>query len=94
MWGLLRRLLSLKALFGLLAGYVVVSASAIAFLNLTGAAVLLAFVTMGFSVVAIGVLGAYVKWIRKEVASMNSPPPGWDWNRDGDRDQQADMGEE
>jgi len=28
------------------------------------------------------------------VASMNSPPPGWDWNRDGDRDQQADMGEE
>lgn len=85
-------MLSLKALFGLLAGYVLLSASAIAFLDLTGVALLLAFVTMGFSVVAIGVLGAYVRWIRKEVASMNSPPPGWERDRDPDRG--VDAGEE
>lgn len=88
MWGVLRKLLSLKTLFGLLGGYVLLSASAIAFLDLEGPALLLAFVTLGFSVVAIGVLGAYVKWIRKEVASMNSPPPEWE------RDRQTDAGDE
>ncbi|NHN42458.1 hypothetical protein G9C85_12600 [Halorubellus sp. JP-L1] len=81
MWGLIRRLLSLQTLFALLGTYVVLSASAIAFLDLGGAATLLAFVTLAFSVVAIGVLGAYVRWIRKEVASMNSPPPDWERDR-------------
>jgi hypothetical protein len=78
MWGLLRRLLSVEALFVLLGAYIVVSASAIAFLDLGEAGLLLAFVTLAFAIVALGVLGAYVRWIRKQVAEMNSPPPGWE----------------
>ena len=81
MWQLLRRLLSVRTLFAILGLYVVVAASAIAFLDLGSAGTLLAFVTLAFCVVAIGVLGAYVRWIRKQVADMNSPPPGWE--RDG-----------
>lgn len=81
MWQLLRRLLSVRTLFAILGLYVVVAASAIAFLDLGGAGTLLAFVTLAFCVVAIGVLGAYVRWIRKQVADMNSPPAGWE--RDG-----------
>lgn len=81
MWELLRRLLSVRTLFAILGLYVVVAASAIAFLNLGSAGTLLAFVTLTFCVVAIGVLGAYVRWIRKQVADMNSPPPDWDRDR-------------
>jgi hypothetical protein len=81
MWELIRRLLSVRTLFAILGLYVVVSASAIAFLDLGGAGTLLAFVTLTFCVVAIGVLGAYVRWIRRQVADMNSPPPDWDRDR-------------
>lgn len=81
MWELLRRLLSVRTLFAILGLYVVVAASAIAFLNLGSAGTFLAFVTLTFCVVAIGVLGAYVRWIRKQVADMNSPPPDWDRDR-------------
>jgi hypothetical protein len=88
MWALVRRLLSVNTLFALLAAYVVASASAIAFLDLDGLATLLAFVTLGFSIVAMGVLGAYVKWIREELASMNSPPP--EWEREGFADADED----
>jgi len=86
MWGMVRRLLSLQTLFALLGTYVVLSASAIAFLDLGGLATLVAFVTLAFSMVAIGVLGAYVRWMRKEVASMNSPPPDWERERVADDD--------
>ena len=81
MWGLVRRLLSVRTVFVLIGLYVVVSASAIAFLDLGAAGTLVAFVTLAFSVVALGVLGAYVRWIRKQVAEMNSPPPGWERDR-------------
>lgn len=81
MWQLIRRLLSVRTLFAILGLYVAVAASAIAFLDLGSGGTLLAFVTLAFCVVAIGVLGAYVRWIRKQVAEMNSPPP--DWERDG-----------
>lgn len=80
MWRLVRRLVTLQALFALLGAYVVVSGAALAFLDLGEVGTLLAFVTLSFSVVAIGVLTAYVRWIRKEVASMNSPPPEWERN--------------
>jgi len=88
MWAFVRVLLSVNTLFVLLGAYVVASASAIAFLDLEGVAMLLAFVTLGFAIVAMGVVGAYVKWIRKEVASMNSPPPEWE------REEFADAEEE
>lgn len=78
MWAHVRRLFSVNTLFALLGSYVVASASAIAFLDLEGLAMLLAFVTLGFAIVTMGVVGAYVRWLREEVASMNSPPPEWD----------------
>jgi hypothetical protein len=78
MWWVVRRLLSLTTLFVLLGAYVVVSASAIAFLKPGDVLTLILFVTLVFAVVAAGVLGAYVTWIRKEVADLNSPPPGWE----------------
>ncbi len=81
MWGFVRRLLTVRTLFVVLGLYVVTAASAIAFLDLGSAGTLVAFVTLAFSVVAIGVLGAYVRWIRKQVADMNSPPPGWERDR-------------
>lgn len=81
MWGLLRRLLTVRTVFAILGLYVVTAASAIAFLDLGSAGTLVAFVTLAFSVVAIGVLGAYVRWIRKQVADMNSPPPDWERDR-------------
>jgi Zn-dependent protease with chaperone function len=81
MWGLVRRLLTVQTLFVVLGAYVLAAASALAFLELGDAGTLLAFVTLAFSVVAMGVLGAYVRWMRKQVADMNSPPPGWERDR-------------
>ena len=81
MWGFVRRLLTVQTLFAVLGLYVLAAASALAFLDLGGAGTLLAFVTLAFSVVAMGVLGAYVRWIRKQVADMNSPPPDWERDR-------------
>jgi len=81
MWQLVRRLLTVRTLFALLGLYAVVAASALAFLELGSAGTLVAFVTLAFCVVAIGVLGAYVRWIRREVADMNSPPSDWERDR-------------
>jgi hypothetical protein len=85
MWGFVRRLLSVSTLFVVLGGYVVLSAGAIAFVDLGPVLSLVAFVTLGVAVVAIGVLGAYVRWLRKEVADLNAPPPEWE-RRDFDED--------
>lgn len=86
MWGFVRRLLSIQTLFGLLGAYVVVSAAAIAFLDLGELLTLILFVTLGAAVVAGGVLAGYVRWLRTEVADMNTPPPEWERRevRDGD----------
>lgn len=78
MWGFVRRLLSVSTLFVILGAYIVLSAGAIAFLDLGPVLGFAAFVTLGVAVVAIGVLGAYVRWLRKEVADLNSPPPEWE----------------
>lgn len=85
MWGLVRRLLSVQTVFALLGAYVVVSAAAIAFFELGEVLTLILFVTLGMAVVAGGVLAAYVRWIKKEVADMNTPPPEWQ-RRDVPRD--------